>query len=394
MKVLMLAPEPFFQERGTPIAVDHVLRVLSQRGDQVDLIVYHEGENRAYHNVRIHRTPALPFLRNIRPGFSWKKLVCDVCMMSKSMVMAARHKYDLVHAVEEASLMALILKRLFGIPYIYDMDSSIGQQMQEQYASLSAFANLFTAFERAIVRNAMAVLPVCEALADSIQSYGPNKVTVIHDVSLLHDGGGHSVPDLRTQLGISGPLLIYVGNLEPYQGIDLLLDSFALAQSRVEAGHLVIIGGKASDTAGYAKKCRDLGIADRVHLTGPRSIKHLAAYLNQADILVSPRAKGNNTPMKLYSYLHSGKAVLATELRTHTQILDSNVAMLAEATAESFGAGMAKLLEDPALRHKLGSAGKLLVEQRHTFPVLREKLDGLYDWVSQAIKRERSPYGT
>ena len=41
-----------------------------------------------------------------------------------------------------------------------------------------------------------------------------------------------------------------------------------------------------------------------------------------ADVLVSPRLKGLNTPMKIYSYLDSGSAVLATRLRTHTQVLD------------------------------------------------------------------------
>ena len=94
-------------------------------------------------------------------------------------------------------------------------------------------------------------------------------------------------------------------------------------------------------------------------------------------ILVSPRIKGNNTPMRLYSYLHSGKAVLATNLPPHTQILDNRVAMLADPTPKH-GKGIAWLVNDATLREELGSAGKALIEEHH-FSVLRDKLNNLYD---------------
>ena len=57
----------------------------------------------------------------------------------------------------------------------------------------------------------------------------------------------------------------------------------------------------------------------------------LASLLAQADVLVSPRTRGNNTPMKIYSYLDAGRAVLATDLPTHTQVLTPECARLAPA---------------------------------------------------------------
>ena len=75
MNILLLAPHPFYQERGTPIAVDLLLRVLAERGEQVDVLTYHEGEDRAYPGpgaVRLFRIPPPPACRNIRPGFSLK----------------------------------------------------------------------------------------------------------------------------------------------------------------------------------------------------------------------------------------------------------------------------------------------------------------------------------
>ena len=74
MKILLLAPHPFYQARGTPIAVNTVLEFLSSRGHEVDVLTYHEGADVNIPNCRIYRIPRVPGVRNIRPGFSLKKV--------------------------------------------------------------------------------------------------------------------------------------------------------------------------------------------------------------------------------------------------------------------------------------------------------------------------------
>ena len=81
MRILLLAPQPFYEDRGTPIAVALVLKVLSERGARVDVVTYHEGRDVDLAHVALHRIPRLPFVRGIRPGLSWKKLVCDVFVL-------------------------------------------------------------------------------------------------------------------------------------------------------------------------------------------------------------------------------------------------------------------------------------------------------------------------
>jgi glycosyltransferase involved in cell wall biosynthesis len=193
---------------------------------------------------------------------------------------------------------------------------------------------------------------------------------------------------MKKELGIDGLMLMYVGNLEPYQGIDLLLESFALVLKATEKADLVIIGGHVSDIRQYEKKAHHLGIQRRVHFCGPRPLEHLGEYLAEADILVSPRISGNNTPMKLYSYLDSGTAIVATALPTHTQLLDGQVAMLAEPSPKAFSEAMLRLIEDENLRQKLGHAGEKLVEEHYSYRVFREKLTGLFDWLETQVGQE------
>ena len=63
-------------------------------------------------------------------------------------------------------------------------------------------------------------------------------------------------------------LVLYIGNLEPYQGIDLLMEGFAAAAQTNSTAQLVIIGGALAHIENYKKKAQQLQIADRVHLTG------------------------------------------------------------------------------------------------------------------------------
>jgi glycosyltransferase involved in cell wall biosynthesis len=389
MKILLLCPQPFYQVRGTPISNDLILRTLSERGDCIDVVTYHEGHNVKYDGVVLHRILNIPFIRRIRPGFSWKKIICDILMCLKMIQLLAYTRYHVIHAVEESVFLALIAKKLCGIPYVYDMDSSLVQQMVEKYSILVPFTSVLNFFERSAVSNAKVTLPVCDALATRIARYKPEKVVTIHDVPLLEGNNYQNHVDLRNELGIQGCLFLYIGNLEAYQGIDLLLESFALVLKKTAQADLLIIGGEALDRQKYQRKSRDLGIDRKVHFLGPTPVQFLATILSQADVLVSPRTKGENTPMKLYSYLHSQKAVLATNLPTHMQVLNDRVAMLVDPTPESFSEGMFRLIKDSHLRSTLGMAGKMLVEENYNYNTFRYKLNGLYDWLAVAIGQSK-----
>jgi glycosyltransferase involved in cell wall biosynthesis len=193
---------------------------------------------------------------------------------------------------------------------------------------------------------------------------------------------------MKADVQMPNVVLMYVGNLEVYQGIDLLLQSFALVVKKTHLAELVIIGGEAFDIKKYQRQSAHLGIDRKVQFWGPKPMKHLSEYLSDADILLSPRIKGRNTPMKLYSYLHSGKPVVATALPTHTQVLDRRVAMLVEPTPEAFASGILRLIEDPNLRSELGESGKRLVEEKFSYHAFREKLIGLFNWLETEIYQE------
>lgn len=386
MRILVLAPHPFFQERGTPIDVEILVRALGARADTaVDLVVYAEGEERSYPNVAIHRGADWPWARGVRPGFSARKLLADALLFWKALSLLRRRRYDVIHAGEEAAFLALFFSWVFRIPYVYDLDSSIAQQMVESRPRLSFVARWLDRAEALLIRRAVATAPVCNALGDLCRARGAKKVVTLHDISQLKDPDAPKSGALAREVGSDRLLLVYAGNLEPYQGIDLLLEAFALAAERTDAVDLVVIGGVPEDVEHYTRRARELGIADRAHLLGPRPFGELDRLLADADILTAPRTRGVNTPMKVFPYLHSGRPVLVTDLPTHSQILTPEVARLAPPEPEGFADAIVELAGDAALRERLGRAGRAFVEKEHTFAAHQRRVDALYDWVESQI---------
>jgi glycosyltransferase involved in cell wall biosynthesis len=382
----MLAPHPFFQARGTPIAVRTVLEFLCGRGHHVDVLTFPEGQDLDFANCRFHRVRPLPSFGNVRPGFSFKKVAYDFLMLGESLRMIRRHRYDAIHAVEEAAFIAAILRKVSGIPYVYDMDSSLPEQLVERFPGMRFVFRALRAMERLAVRQSMGVLTVCSALEDVVREHDPRKVVGrVEDTTLLAPSTANGRNTRSLPATRQGPVAMYVGNLEPYQGIDLLLQGFRHTLERVPNAQLVIVGGRPDDIEMYREEAGRLGILPSAEFLGPRPLNLLPGLLRQAEVLVSPRVKGTNTPMKIYSYLDSGTPVLATRLRTHTQILDEGTAFLVEPDPASLGRGLARLFRDQPLRQELARNAKAFVQREFTPQAAQRKLEAFYSAIEARL---------
>lgn len=372
MRILVLAPQPFFVQRGTPIAVKALVEGLAGEGHSVDLMVYPEGEDIEIPGVTLHRIPGLPGTRRMPPGFSLRKIIADSVMLPKAAWRLGRGRYDLVIAVEEAAYMALLLKPIFRVPYIFDVDSSIPEQIGDKYNLPGWVQGSLEAVERRASRGALAAITCCKALEELVQGYAPDlPIQTLEDVTLVEETLPEEPPqDCR----FNEPVLMYIGNLESYQGVDLLMDSFAEAIADGTPARLVIIGGVEAHIAALQARAEDLGIADQVSLLGPRPVEKIGQYLAQATVVCSPRTKGRNTPMKVYSYLDSGRPLLATRLPTHTQVLDDDIAMLVEPDPADMARGIRTLLADPALCTRLAAAAGERVQAEYSPVAYRRKL--------------------
>lgn len=392
MRILVVAPQPFYQERGTPIATRLLLEALQAAGHSVDVLTYHVGEDPKLPGVHVFRAPAVPFVRDVPIGFSLRKLLCDVALLWRLFTLTRRSRYDVLHAVEEAVFLSLLVRAFagrrstlgsdkldrLGCRVVYDMDSSLPEQLLGKYAALRFVDGVLRRLERLAIAQSDLVLAVCNDLAIRARSYATGTpIDVVEDVSLLGSGSAKSeTENLRRGLLYGELLVLYVGNLEHYQGVDLMLDAIAKLES--PPMKFVAVGGNHEAVVAYRRRVAELGLGGQVAFIGARPLAQLGPLLEQADVLVSPRLQGQNTPMKLYSYLAAGKAVLATRIRSHTQVLSDEDALLVEPTPTAVARGLDVLLRSPLLRERLALAARRLATTRYSITQFRASVASAY----------------
>ena len=378
MKILLLAPHPFFSERGTPIAVRLAVEALCAMGHQVDLLTYHEGEDIEVAGMRLLRISAPPGVRNVPIGFSVKKLVCDLWLAIAAFRLMFRNRYDVVHGVEESVFIALAARPFGKFRVVYDMDSLMADQIAEKWPKAGPVIPMLRWIERQAMSRADLVLPVCEAIAESARAAtNPARVHLLPDVAFSPPDKLADAEDLRAHCKLPRPLALYVGNLEGYQGVGLAMEALA-AVPEAQRCNLVVIGGTPAMIDQHKKMAAALDLRDNVIFLGHRPIALLGSYLRQADILCSPRLKGVNTPMKIYSYMAAGRAILATDILSHTQVLNDECALLTAPTAAAMAEGFMRLSEDETLRNRLGEAAARRAIEEYGLDAFRARLRSAY----------------
>jgi len=270
-----------------------------------------------------------------------------------------------------------------------DVDSLIPDQLRYSgFATRGPLLWLAEALERSALRHAAAVVTVCGSLTESVRARRADApVYQIEDPPLTDHArlpGGTAVEALRRELSLSpGPLVLYSGNFEPYQGVDLLVDAMA----RVEGVQAVFMGGEPHEIDKLKARARETGAAERCVFAGKRPPSELPVFLAAADVLASPRRKGTNTPFKIYTYLASGRPILATRILSHTQVIDESTAFLVDPTPESLATGLRTALSRPEQARARAARALDLVEREYSEARYREKVERAYAAVAATVAR-------
>ena len=393
MKVLVIAPQPFFSERGTPIAVRRLVEALCRDGHQVDLLTYPFGEDVEIEGLTIHRCAGFPGVRRVGIGLSVGKVLTNLMLMLRLWRLGEPGRYDVVHAVEESAYGALLLRWRHRAKVVYDMDSSLAKQLADGHAVLRPLLPVLRRIEQWAIRRADAVAPMCwelAAYAGTIRK-GQDDVVVLHDVPVAMERARRRTGPPSFHGNGAQHVALYVGNLEPYQGVDMLLDTAALLPAHSSV-RVQVVGGPMGQAERLRRIARKRGLEDRIQFLGPRPLTELYDLLAGADILLSPRAKGDNTPLKLYSYMESGRPILATRLAMHTQVLDDSTALLVEPEAGAYAAGLLRLADDERLRRRLGNAAKLRVRCEYSPTSFHRRVRAIYSGLLPRAPEDRDAH--
>ena len=368
----MLAPEPFFEPRGTPFSEYHRIKALGELGHHIDLVTYPIGRDVALPNLRIFRSLRPPFVRRVRVGPSFTKVILDALMLLTVVRRVAAERYDAIHSHEEMGLVGVWLARWLRIPHLYDMHSSLPQQLSNfTFSRSSSLRRVFTWAEDQMVHKSDVVITICQELQDTVTGMGAaDRSLLIENVM----GGDMDEPPTRSPIEVrrawgipdAAPLALYTGTFEAYQGVELLIDAVAILIAQRPDARVLVVGGEAAQVEQAKARAESSGAAAGMVFTGQQPPKEIPGFVQAADLLVSPRIRGTNTPLKIYSYLRSGKPIVATNLLTHTQVLTPEIAKLADPQPASFAAAMLELIDRPDTRQRLSAAASAIAAEKYS----------------------------
>lgn len=389
MRILIIAPQPFYIDRGTPMNVKLMCKVLGEAGHSIDLLVFPTGRDVTLPNVHIIRIVNVLRVRTIPAGPSLIKLAYDVLLFGYALWLCLTRKYDVVHGIEEGGFLAVLFGKLLRKKSVFDMDSCISEQLAYSGFFKKPFLLRCARFiEKMALEHCSLILTVCSSLTDKARRIAPKtSILQIEDIPVAHDQPIAEMQKIPPHIidGFQlteGKVIVYTGNLEKYQGIDLLLDAWHFLQLQhhiTSAVKLVIVGGPPEKVEYYKKLSVDSAERGPVCWIGPRPVGEMQAWMQLSDVLVSPRSQGDNTPLKIYSYMNSGRPIVATDMRTHTQVLDESMAFLAKPAPKQFAQAIHSALFNKKLAEEKTRQAKKTVQEKYCYSVFQQKLLNAYE---------------
>ncbi|MCA9221801.1 MAG: glycosyltransferase family 4 protein [Planctomycetales bacterium] len=381
MRILQIITVPFFTPRGTAFSSLDRTRALVELGHEVDILTYHLGEDVELPRVSIYRTPHVPLIRQLKMGPSLPKLFLDCLLALKTACWLWRHgPYDMVHVHEESSWWMAGLRWLYSGPVLYDMHSSLAEQLVSfGYREQAIVTRTFRWLERRALQRSQAVIVICPAIGEHVGRVTPEKPTVlIENMPVGWETPNPTDDDIavvRSQFDLEGRrVLLYTGSFGENQGVELAVDAVKFVRTQFPDVAGLFVGGVGRDLARVEAYVAQRGLQDVIRLPGPRDPRKMPAFLRAAEVLLSPRLRGTNTPLKIYSYMASGRPIVATDLSTHTQVLNNDTAELVAPAAEALADGIIRLLNDPEHASRLAANALAKATEEYAFPVYVEKV--------------------
>jgi glycosyltransferase involved in cell wall biosynthesis len=352
---------------------------LTALGHQVDLVTYPFGQDVSMPGLRVFRSLRPPLVRRVQIGPSLAKIPLDALLALTALRRALGGGYDAIHSHEEGGLIGVALAAVLRVPHLYDMHSSLPQQLTNFAFSRSAIVRwIFLGLERLMIRRSRVVIVICPSLEETVRRIDPNAAVV-----LIENAPGSAEEQATSAqaaavrqafgLGAATPLVLYTGTFEAYQGLDLLFEAMVRVLGRRPDARLLLAGGKPDQVERARRQADAAGLGTAALFAGERPASEIPAYLLACDVLVSPRSRGTNTPLKIYQYLRSGKPIVATRLLTHTQVLDDDTAFLTGASPAEFADGILAALDDRNRAAAVGRSARTLAETKYSYEAYLER---------------------
>jgi len=381
MRVLMVAPTPFFGDRGCHIRILEETRALRPLG--VDVLVATYPVGRDVPGVRTVRGPALPWLRRLPVGFSPHRPYLDLLLLGTALRAARRFRPDVVHGhLHEGAVLGAALARRKR-PLVADLQGSLTGELTDHgtLPRSGAATRAARRLERAIVQRPAHVLASSASFARELrEEWGVPATRIV----ALPDGvdpevfrPGLPAEDLRRHFNLEGRKVVaFLGVLTAYQGVDDLLAAWPAVIGAVPDAHLLLMG--YPNETRYQTRVTEAGLGGSVTVTGRIDYAEAPRHLALATVAVSPKRSATEANGKLLNYMAAGLPTVAYDSPVAREILGQAGLLAPRGDVAALARALATLLDDPAECRRRGAALRDRAVTEFGWPGLARRLLDVY----------------
>ena len=381
MRVLMLAPTPFFGDRGCHVRILEEVRGLRPLGVEVLVATYHVG--RDVPEVPVVRTPSLPWVRRLPVGFSIHKPYLDLLLLVTAARAARTFRPDVLHGhLHEGAALATLLGRRLGRPAVADLQGSLTGELVDHHTlpATGPLPRLSRAIERAIVRGPSRVLASSASFARELcerWAAGDRVVPLPDGVDPDVFRPGLPADDLRDALGLTGKrIVVYLGLLTAYQGVDDLLAAWPAVVAALPDAHLLLMGYPNEDR--YRARVAAAGLGASVTVTGRIDYAQAPRYLALGEVAISPKRSATEANGKLLNYMACGLPTVAYDGPVARENLGDAGVFVPLGDRTALATALVGLLADAGERKRRGEALRERAVAQFGWPALAERLVEAY----------------
>lgn len=361
LRIVQVAACPFPSPQGSQVYIGGMARALARRGHDVTIACYAHGQGQAPPGVALRRAPALPGYRNMRAGPDLVKPLLDLGLALRLRGLPA----DIVHAHNyEAPLAAVLARRLggAGVPLVYSAHTIMEEELPTYFSRRSGqrlARRVGAALDRRVPALADAAVALDARTAPRLRALGCRRVHTIPPGVDPDD-----LPPTRPAELPPGPWVVYAGNPDRYQDLDVLV---AAMRRLPGAGLLLVSAGSLDAFAGCG--------LPRLRCVRTSDFAEVRSLLAAATVAALPRAVCSGFPVKLLNYLGMGLPTVAA---------GDSAAPLPGVTAvpgrdpDALANALASLLSCPERRLREGRAARAHVLARCTWEQRAVELERLY----------------
>lgn len=357
----MIAPTPYFSDRGCHVRIYEEAAALKRQGHEVLICTYHLGRNLG--DFAIWRTLKVPWYKKTAAGASWHKFYLDIFLLFLAAKAVLTFKPDIIHAhLHEGAFIALLLQSIFKKPVLFDYQGSLSSETADHH---------FVGPKNPLLKLAKFVEAKVDQGADFLITSAPRNLKVPHKETLFD---GVDIASFTPKTALHKPLtIVYLGLLGEYQGTDLLLQAFAEVTKINPQARLVMRGFPKIEK--YQKMALELGIpAENIEIAGAVDYAKAADFLNIGSIAVAPKISTTEANQKILAYMACGLSVVAFKTEINEQMLGGEEYLAVESTAVALA---------EKLKFMLSLSQQQLTEigQKN-----RERVESLYSWDKVGVR--------